>query len=557
MSYLGQIGYCVSAGVPGEEPPPPPPEDSRLTPKIGALQHNGYTVLNSESQMDILGRYYWVLFGIAVNTNYAQEGIDYLRGINEDMVISQYMQNWETAGYGINNIVNVSGSTWRVSLDNTTDVANGTTNTGVVSSTMTIAGTANTAFRGNWAASNISTVNGRVSFTITGVVGGTAENPSLGMALGSTQGHVERMKLAANNGWMLRNAAGRVISSGVVPDQKGINYHRTTVANGDGDRWSQVKAQHDYTYLVNPYQPTIGEQLVLFLDNFNFKPRTNVGDWNLDGVADNSSTAAIASACRVGNVDYTEALRDLFPGVRIVGNADTTGTGASSNTLNYTEYNTIVPLDAAVKENVYNGSSTGGEYGRSDNWLTLRTKCNNERQYSRDVTLHALHCRGGPGSTSTAESAAQNRDYRTAVIGLAACLILTGNTMAETSVLVFGPQNHNVVPGAYWHTEFSAPLGDPLDSVQSAPRTGTTSIWVRFFRNGFVAANPNTTTDDFTLTDINSWRPPEHAGKTYRRMSIADNPHETVEANPFNTGAALSGTISLTSHSACVFLVDE
>jgi hypothetical protein len=485
-----------------------------LPPKFAALQHGNSTWLTTaaNTRRDIVAGYDMVMCGLTSGLSGIAAQLDYLRSANPDIVITQYMQVWEVHGKGILSIALVSGTTYRFTLDGTGEGASSNSLYGSAGAQVKIRGCATGAFNGIWTMAGAALNGTRPSFTVNigsnPVITGADATASLGACCLTSDAHHTRFDLVAQNGgaagWFLRGTVGgvanRIKGSGVDATQRAVNFHKTTVQSG-GLWYPQVKADWDKANLVDPYQPTIGDQLVLWLDNWNYRPRAS-GLWGsveggpVGSTEITSTDTALAQRNRVAAKLYADRHRINLPGVKIIGNADGVSGAAPAGiqSLDFSEWPEGT-LDGAFIEEIYGATSSGaedtGKIGSfyDDNWVKLIGRLREQRRMVADPGLHVVQVQG-----RGANNAAQQQDHQFFMVGLAATLML-GDSRATMSLYAFTPVTHDVTVDHVRFAERDAALGEPIEAEQTAARgfSGASTAWARAFQGGAVVANASTT----------------------------------------------------------------
>jgi hypothetical protein len=513
----------------GEEPTGP-----LLPPKFAALQHGGSGWLSDSARRAIVAGpngapgYDLVMCGIGLGTSNVPANLDALRAINPDIVISQYVQVWETHCKGILAVALVSGTTYRFTLDSTAEGASSSASYGSVGATIQLRNFATSAFNGQKTITAISStagVGGRACFDINigsnPSIQGADATASLGTCCLQSDTHVGRYLLAADGpaeGWWLRGTVGtvanRVKGSGVDVTQRAVNFHDTTTPNAAGHQYPRVKADYDVANLITPFQPTVGDPFVIWIDNWNWRQRAG-GKWGsveggpVESTEYSSTDSGVESRNRDGLKTYADRLRVLMPGVKLIGNADGY-TGAATGGINgqagirsldFPEYGDDC-LDGAFIEEIYGAGSTGAEDTTkigsfyNDNWTKLQGRIREQRRMLADPGLHVIMVQGRGASNTI-----QQQDHQFFCIGLVATL-MQGTTRALMSHCAFSPVTHDVTVNHVRFAERDWLAGDPVEDEQTAPRgwSGASTAWARAFQGGAAIGNASTTTS-ITITD--------------------------------------------------------
>lgn len=526
---------------PAPPPFPDPPSQPGAKPKLAAMQHGTVTWRSDAGKQATLAKYDMVMMNMYTGLSGVPAGLDAIRAINPDIYITQYVQAWETRSKGIYSITNVSGTTYLVTLDGTSEGANSSMVDNNLANGVTMYIRQAGDFDGDYTVSGLTTISGRRAFNITAASGIANQTgaASRGCCIENTDAMAGRSLLAMEQDWMLRNTAGRIISTGVDDATRGVNLHDTVTPNGDGDYWPQVVADYNKTNIIDPFQPTTLDTTYLkgingvFIDNWNYRPRTSLGVWGsthggpVSGGAIDQDNAALQTRCRNANRYFIEKIRSLHPGMHIIGNAD--------NDLNYAEW-PAGTLNGCFIESIGNIWM----FDLTDKGAAIQTRLRAQKAKCTHPGLHVVHAKG-----TGATEAERQADYATFVRALAVCL-MQGDTREEMSYYAFTPNTHDVTSGGnVWHDEYDATLGEPLDASQTAGRADDGWIWVRYFEGGVVVWNSHPTLSK--SVDVRNVA--GNYGHNYARINGT--------TNPFNTGAAVTGAISIPAKGGAIFLKDE
>lgn len=541
-------------------------------PKFGALQHANVQWLTDAdpARRDIIANYYdLVMCGLYNGLANVPARMDYMRGINPDLQISQYMQILEGRCKGIFQIELVSGTTYRVILDGTGEGASTNSAYGSNGNTAQIRNCVNNSFNGNWTMSNVGQTGGRPSFTITGVPGGphATEAASTGSVITTNEAHAARVLIIQNNGgpkgWWLRKTSGgvanRIPSSGVDATQRAVNITSCVEWTGT-DYYPHLKADYDFANLITPYQPTVGDPLICWIDNWNYRPRQSavygtVDDTEPSGAEIAITDSALQTRFRNAMKTYAQELRSLMPGVKIIGNADGVAGAAPAGiqSLNWPEW-PVGTLDGSFIEDLYGPNSDGTEDLNTigsfynDNWAKLQGRLREQRARLADPGLHVVHVRG-----RGANNAAQQADYQFFIVGLVATM-MQGTSRANMSHYAFGPILHDVTVDFVLHDAMVlALLGEPIDGEQTAARgwAGAANAWARTFEGGVIIGNSSTTTAQ-TITLAHLATLGHGPSQVYKRMNGPANPQG--QSDPFNDGTNIVGSFSIPAKSGVILL---
>jgi hypothetical protein len=538
-----------------------------LPPKFAALQHDNATWLSNTTRRNIVANNYgFVMCAIPNGTASVPANLNAMRALNPSLLISQYCQVWEAGrAKGIFSITLVSGSTYLVTLDGTTEGASSNAAYGTNGATVQIRNCATAAFNGNWTMSNVGQTGGRPSFTLIGVSGSPANETSCtGSVIVTSDAHAGRVLAAQTGNYWLRGTVGgvanRIKSSGVDATQRAVVFHNTiTPSDGSGLYFSRVKADYDFANLFTPYQPS-GDPLMVWVDNWNYKQRQS-GLWGATeggpvGTTELSSTdTGVAQRNRIALKAYADRLRVNMPGCKIIGNADGVSGAAPAGiqSLTFAEWPSGT-LDGAFIENLYGPNDTSpfeedtGTIGSffNDNGVKLQGRLRDQRSRLADPGLHVVMVRG-----RGADNATQQADYQFFIAGLTATL-MQGVTRAQSSWYAFGPRLHDVTNSFIRHDAMDVALGEPIDNEQTAARgwSGAPTAWVRYFEGGVVIWNASTTAalpilPEHLAGTAGSFAP-HPPGTTYKRI--------TGTTDPFNNGLAVTSSFTIPAKSGVILI---
>jgi hypothetical protein len=255
------------------------------------------------------------------------------------------------------------------------------------------------------------------------------------------------------NDWWLRDANGQLVAWTSAFGTYYANVTAWAPKDASGRRWPQVAAQVETDLNLSK---VTGLEYV-FVDNVFGKPR-NSADWKRNGTNQLATDPEIQAAFRQGQVDYFTALRNLNPGIKIMGNAD--------NDLSSAEFKG--KLEGAMLECAF-GKSWSHETAGWNRMMSEYRKMLANTTGPKDVVLQGC--------------APNGVDLSLLRYGMASTLLEDGWYSYR------GPVD-NIVFRA---DEYDAPLG----TAAEAPPTAATAsgIWLRRYTNGMVLVNPvgNTT----------------------------------------------------------------
>lgn len=127
----------------------------------------------------------------------------------------------------------------------------------------------------------------------------------------------DKLFKAERENWWVRDAAGHRVQWTAQYGAYDINITDWVRPDGNAMRWPEWVANRDVRVFLNP----VPEFDFAFLDNVFSKPRT-AGDWDQDGLIDDPKDLRIQKGFRAGHAKNWETLRNLAPGILLVGNVD-------------------------------------------------------------------------------------------------------------------------------------------------------------------------------------------------------------------------------------------
>ena len=312
-------------------------------------------------------------------------------------------------------------------------------------------------------------IHSRNSSTIMGVYTMFNEVPC---APSSTSFYYPVWQAVQNAKWWLRKADGTISQWTTSYNHCDINLSSWATRDSSGRTWQQYKAQFDYNNLVKiaPYVQYV------FTDNNFGQPRVDA-DWKRIGTNQLRTDSTIVDAQRAGQAAYWSALRGQNSNLKIVGNAD--------SDLSSTQY-----------QQQLNGAFQEGALGKSwslETWAGWGAMMTRYRAHLKNTTApHAAFLQAYGATT----------DYKTMRYGLASALM-------DNGYFVYLPPSGTLQPS--WYDDYEAPIGDPVDGPQTAPKQN--GIYLRRYTNGVVLVNPSKT----ATASI-------YVGTGYRRLSGTQDP---------------------------------
>lgn len=332
--------------------------------------------------------------------------------------------------------------------------------------------------------------------------------------------HDMRLKVDAES-WWLRTASGTKTDMFQQAGKKDVNWSSFTTVDAEGLRWPQWKCIRDDAVLP------AGSFDGVFLDNMLQRIRADsaglVGDINLDGTNESVSSNLAAN----GNVWFTQANEAYIdahtsrnPTLLRWGNIDT----AISNIAFGNK------LHGAWCEGMW-GASWGSENQASLGFSFCMTHLANlAAQYGKAI----LAVQSPQSTTDYTTNGPSDTSRRWMRYGLCSALLLD-------NVLFQMREGGGYGNAPYYHDEYDAPLGNPIEARQSVAGGG----WMRRYQYGCVLVNPNGNGSMNTATqgaDVTF----DLAGEGFRRMSGSQDPTT-------NNGQAVS-SVTLTGRNGLILL---
>lgn len=256
-----------------------------------------------------------------------------------------------------------------------------------------------------------------------------------------------------NNDWWARDKNGNHTES--FPSTYNTNPTRFVKPDRNGDRWPEWAATRDY----NVFLKDIPEFDMLFIDNWFHQPRVTA-DWDGDGTDDAKSADWVGREYRTGFMNAVRRLRDLRPGIMIMGNVDghpVRGVGM-------------------LQEPEYRGEVTAlyeGAIGRSwshekhHGWKTMMEQYQTTLANARNNILIFT-------------VAGEADDYQLMRYGLTSCLMDNG--------YYYYTSYEDHYRSALWYDEYDINLGRAIDPPQFSP--WKKGVYRRDFENGTALVNP-------------------------------------------------------------------
>jgi len=300
------------------------------------------------------------------------------------------------------------------------------------------------------------------------------------------------------NGWWLLDAAGKRTQWTAAYGAWNTNPTEWTHPDTNGDRWPQFKAKFD---------SAAGKGILSLMKGIDFinidgfgNPTVNA-DWRRIGTNQSMNDPEIMSAFRRGHMAYVAKLRELNPGLHVMGNAPT----------------------AAITSPEYKGQLQGffRECLIGKNW-SMETWSSWDAMMASYRTALAATLPPNVVVFGSCHPTADPAMYR---YGLA-------STMLEDGYFSFAI--NNTYDKIVWFDEGDAPIGTP---AEPPPKSATPSgVWMRKYTHGLVLVNPNKTAT--ASIDI---------GPGYKRLAGTVDP-------TFNDGREITTPVSMPPRSGVLLL---
>jgi hypothetical protein len=252
-----------------------------------------------------------------------------------------------------------------------------------------------------------------------------------------------------------------------------INISAWGKKNAAGQTWMQYKARYDYDRLLK----NVPKVEYIFSDNTFSLPRVDA-DWKRIRTNQPRTDSTIIATQRQGQAAYWAAMRSLKSSVKIIGNAN--------NDLSNSEYR--YKLNGAMQEAAMGKSWSLETWAGWDKMMARYRGQIRNSAAPKDVFLEVR------GSTT---------NYKLMRYGLASALLENGWFVHLPLTGTFQPK---------WFDEYEAPLGTPVESPPTAPRSN--GIWMRKYQNGLVLVNPSKT---YTRSI--------YIGTAYKRLKGTQDPY--------------------------------
>lgn len=319
-----------------------------------------------------------------------------------------------------------------------------------------------------------------------------------------TNWSIDKYTKVQNENWWLRTDSGTKIKA--YGETCAINGSRYSAPDASGMRWPQWLAKRNFEKFFNPALITGKGLDIWFFDNVRCKSLYH-GDWNKDGLADESSVSTGLSAYRGMNKDYISSMRALAPQLIIMGNAP----------CDLSAYPKA--LDASLNEAMFGKTWSLGGYppwgkGHDGSWAKAMYQYNAQfKNVNTDLVVF--------------QAQGLSTDYQLLRYALCSCLLNNGYfNYADESV-------GYVVPP--WFDEYDHKLGTAITAPQSmAWKNG---VWRRDFEFGISLVNPTTSTKTVNI----------EAG--FHRISGVQDPAT-------NSGASAAGKLTIPSRDGIILIRD-
>ena len=259
------------------------------------------------------------------------------------------------------------------------------------------------------------------------------------------------------NDWWLRNASGSRI--GAQTGYYHINSTAWTRQDANGDRFPQARAKWETANLLSKMKGIDYG----YIDGVVPNPLIDA-DYMGIGTTQSRTDPTIIAAFRKGFVDYTNKLRELNPGLKLL---------PSSLDLSVPEYKGR--FEGQYRECLMGKSwSHETRLGWAGMMQDYRASLANTKA-PKTVVLGACTEKGTDPATYPAH-------YR---YGLA-------STLLEDGYFSWADTANQGYQGLHWFDESGAPLGTAAEAPPTAPTAS--GIWLRRYTNGVVLVNPSKTT---------------------------------------------------------------
>ncbi len=257
--------------------------------------------------------------------------------------------------------------------------------------------------------------------------------------------------------WWARKADGSRVQWTPRYSAWEINITSWTRPDSDGRRWPQWMAEYaDRTYFRSaPFD-------ICYCDNVFQRPRMSA-DWNVDGKDDNPKDPLIAAGYRAGHRAEWDRIRQIHPGIRLMGNAE--------GDLADAEYQG--QLEGAFLEGLMGKSWSIEKYA---GWAAMMRRYHGVMANTRQPHIVGFNVHG------------KTSDFRFMRYALASCLMDDGYFCFTDSEKEYS--------SVAWFDEFDYKLGAATSKPPAAP--WKEGVWRRDFQRGIALVNP--TDHPVTLT---------------------------------------------------------
>src|SRR5258706_3802976 len=258
-----------------------------------------------------------------------------------------------------------------------------------------------------------------------------------------------KTKLDAADWWPLNGAKQKVQSPGEYGPAWEVKVSAWAPRDAGGEGWPEWIAGRNY----NIFFRDIPEFDIMFLDNVG-KVRV-AADWDRDGVDEPLDSPAVLAANYAGHVAEWNRVRQLLPGVLLIGNTD--------NDLGNPEWKG--QLDGGFLEGIM-GETWSIE--TRTGWHAAMARYRTVMRNTRAPKIVGLNVHGSPV------------DYRFFRYAYTSCLLDDGYFSFSDGTVMYS--------GVPWFDEYDFKLGGALSGPPAA--AWSQGVWRRDFQNGVVLVNP-------------------------------------------------------------------
>ena len=258
-----------------------------------------------------------------------------------------------------------------------------------------------------------------------------------------------KTKLDAADWWLLNAAKRKVQYTREYGPTWEVNVSNWAPRDASGERWPEWIAGRNYSI----YFRDIPEFDIMFLDNVG-KVRV-AADWNRDGVDEPLDSPAVLAANYAGHVAEWNRVRQLLPGVLLIGNTD--------NDLGNPEWKG--QLDGGFLEGIM-GETWSIE--TRTGWHAAMARYRTVMQNTRAPKIVGFNVHGSPV------------DYRFFRYAYTSCLLDDGYFSFSDGTVMYS--------GVPWFDEYDFKLGQALSGPPAV--AWSQGVWRRDFQNGVVLVNP-------------------------------------------------------------------